>query len=124
MGAHSRRKGKVAELEVVAIARDCGFARAERAAPMQAGHPDGHPDVAGVGRLHVEVKRRGKGSLYALAVAACRERPGEIPMLAYREDRGPWLAVLPLAEAFKLERENADLRRELAQARGYGAAPP
>ncbi len=66
---------------------------------------DGAPDVENVGRLRVEVKRRGRGSLYALAVEACRERPGKAPVLAYREDRGPWLAVLPLAELLKHERD-------------------
>ena len=100
MGRRSRTKGAVAEREVVALAREVGFARAERTAPMQAASGDEHhADVSGVGRLRLEVKRRGKGSMYALAVAATQERLGFVPVLAYREDRGPWLAVLPLAEA-------------------------
>lgn len=105
MGSHSRRKGAVGEREVVALAIEHGFPKACRAAPMQCGHGDDFPDVAGVGRLRIEVKRRGKGSMYALAVDACQERAGEIPVLAYREDRGPWLAVLPLPELLKLERD-------------------
>ena len=105
MSAHSRRKGADAEREVAALAREYGFPKAERSAPMQAAAGDErHPDVANVGRLFVEVKRRGKGSMYALAVEATKERPGYIPTLAYREDRGPWLAVVPLAELLKLER--------------------
>jgi Holliday junction resolvase len=105
MGAHSRRKGATAEREVVAIAKAAGFDNAERAAPMQCATGDErHPDVANVGRLFVEVKRRGKGSMYALAVEATKERAGYVPTLAYREDGGPWLAVVPLAELLKLER--------------------
>jgi Holliday junction resolvase len=111
VGAHSRRKGAAAEREVVALAKEHGFTSAVRSAPMQCGHGDDFPDVANVGRLHVEVKRRGKGSMYALAVDACRERPGFVPTLAYREDGGPWLAVVPLAELLKLEAAALGLTR-------------
>jgi Holliday junction resolvase len=105
MGAHSRTKGAQAEREVAAIAREHGFESARRSAPMQAGYgSDDDADVENVGRLWLEVKRRGKGSMYALAVDATKERAGWVPTLVYREDRGPWLAVVPLTELLKLER--------------------
>ena len=104
MGSHSRRKGASAEREVVSLAKEHGFPNARRAAPLQAADGQTAPDVDGVGRLWLEVKRRGKGSLYALAVEHTLERAGYVPTLAYREDGGPWLAVVPLAELLKLER--------------------
>lgn len=105
-GRRSREKGAAAEREVAAIARDLGFPRARRSAPMQTGYGStDDADVENVGRLWLEVKRRGKGSMYALAIDATKERPGFIPTLAYREDGGPWLAVVPLAELIKLERD-------------------
>jgi Holliday junction resolvase len=104
MGAHSRRKGAAAEREIVTLARESGFPNARRSAPLQAADGQTAPDVDGIGRLWVEVKRRGKGSMYALAVEATKERAGYVPTLAYREDGGPWLAVVPLAELLKLER--------------------
>lgn len=103
MGAKSRRKGASAEREVAELARQAGFPNARRSAPLQAADGQTAPDVDGTGRLWVEVKRRGRGSMYALAVEATRERAGWIPTLAYREDGGPWLAVVPLEELLKLE---------------------
>jgi Holliday junction resolvase len=107
VSAHSRTKGAAAEREVVALCQSLGFPSARRYAPIQAavGGAEEAADVMGAGRLWLEVKRRGKGSMYALAVDAVRERPGHIPVMAYREDRGPWLAVLPLQELLKLERD-------------------
>lgn len=116
-GSHSRRKGAVAEREVVTLAQEAGFPSARRHAPLQAatGGSDEAADVACVGRLWLEVKRRGKGSMYSLAVAATRERPGFIPVMAYREDRGEWLAVLPLTELLKLERDALEVRNAVAE---------
>jgi Holliday junction resolvase len=105
LGAHSRRKGAQFEREVVTLAKEHGFSRAVREAPMQAGHGGRFMDVAGVGRLRIECKRRASGSL-----AAGREHvegeevPGFVNVAACRDDHGEALAVLRLVDLLKLER--------------------
>lgn len=106
MGKKSRSKGASGELEVVAIARECGFFEARRTAPMQAGHSRDYPDIDGVGNLWIESKRHKRVSVNAYAKEHIleTERPGWVSVLAYRDDRADWLAVVDLRELFKLVR--------------------
>ena len=108
-GRHSRDKGAKAEREVADMAVECGFVKARRFAPMQCADGNAGADVDRVGRLWLEVKRRGSGSLYGLACSVLFERPGWIPAMAYREDGRPWLGVVPLRELLKLERDAGQL---------------
>lgn len=103
MGAKSRTKGASGELEIVTLARELGFNRARRLAPMQCGYGQDYPDVDGVGPLWIESKRERKvASLAAYVREYLAERPGYVPVLAWREDRGEWTATLSLAELLKL----------------------
>lgn len=106
-GAMSRRKGAQGERDVVALAREAGFTRAERAAPLQAANGDEHhADVEGVGRLFIEVKRHAKVSVPGCMKALlATDRPGFVRVLVHRDNGGKWLATLEASELLKLERD-------------------
>ncbi len=106
MGAKSRRKGKSGELEVRAMAREEGFATAQRGAPMQAQGGEVLADVCEVGRLWIESKRykRTPVNRFAREVLA-EERVGYVAVLAYRDDHQPEpFAVVKLRDLLRLER--------------------
>lgn len=113
MGARSRRKGARGEREFVALAREAGFYRAERSAPMQAATGDAHhADLDHVGRLWVECKRHRRVNVQAamrdlLAV----ERPGLTRVLLHRSDDGPALATLEAADLLRLEAQALGIYR-------------
>lgn len=106
MGAKSRRKGAAFEREVAAVAREHGFTRAARYAPMQAGYSTRFADVLGVGRLAIECKRLASGSL-AAGRSWVEETvyPGYVPVAVCRDDRGEALAVLRLTDLLAIERQ-------------------
>lgn len=105
MGAKSRRKGAAGEREFVQLAREAGFYRAERSAPMQAATGDAtHADLDHVGRLWVECKRHRRVNVQrAMRDLLATERPGLTRVLLHRSDDGPALATLEAAELLKLE---------------------
>jgi hypothetical protein len=117
-GAMSRRKGASGEREVVSLAKDLGFAKAERTAALQAHLGDeNHADVSGIGRLWVEVKRHAKVSVPGCMKALLsRERPGHIRVLIHRDNGGQWLATLEASELLKLERDALRFRPTIAAA--------
>ena len=89
MGAHSKRKGKRAELEVVRLARSAGLAATRTWHTAQASDPtERRCDVLIAGR-HAQVKVAANGfkALYAALEG--------VEMAFLRADRRPWLAVLP-----------------------------
>jgi hypothetical protein len=106
-GRSSRRKGAEAECSVAAVAREYGFADAERSASMQAGrNRKDEPDVRNVGRLWIESKRyrRTPVNRFAREVLG-EERAGFVSVLVYRDDHQPEpYAVVKLSELLKLER--------------------
>jgi hypothetical protein len=95
MGKPSRDKGKRAEGQVVTLARDCGHPDAERDWRT----PQLNGDIRGlVGPLtHLEVRRHEQPRIEAWAreveAAASSDR---LPILAFRRNKEPWRAVLPL----------------------------
>lgn len=95
-GASARNKGKGGELEVVHVFRDAGV-EAERSAPMQAGN-NGHGDIAcALPGLFIEAKRQERLEIPAWLrklQADCPE--GRTPVLAFRQNRDSWRAVVPL----------------------------
>lgn len=117
MGRKSRTKGKTGELELVHLAKEQGFADAERRAPMQcAMGDDHHADVAGLGRIFAEVKRHARVNVQGnMAELLSVERPGWIRVLFHRSDRGPMLATLEAAELLKLERDALECRNAVAE---------
>lgn len=93
---HSKRKGKDGELEFAKVLRGWGF-QARRGQQFRGG--PGSPDVVGVFGVHFEVKRCEKLSLYeAMDQAVSEAGPGEIPILAHRRSRRPWLLIVRACE--------------------------
>lgn len=94
-GRKSRRKGKVGERQVCEVARANGHPEAERA--WKTPQLDG--DIANVGPIHLEVRRRERLEINKWAAEVeGKARNGNIPVMAYRKSDDPWRAVLPLAD--------------------------
>lgn len=100
MGRSQRDKGAAGELEVQAIARAAGFTQARRAFASGA---QGGGDLTGIPGVCIEVKRTERlrlGEAYQQAAAAAA--PGEVPVVAHRSNRQPWLVTIPADEYFAL----------------------
>lgn len=96
MGAHSKRKGKRAEVEVVALARAAGLPSVRTWHTAQATDPtERRCDVLIAGR-HAQVKVAADG-FRVLYVAL-----EGVEMAFLRADRRPWLAMLPAESLFAL----------------------
>lgn len=96
---NGKKKGSRGELEVAKLFKDYGYEDARRS--QQYCGVAGDADVIGVPNLHIEVKRR-QGSemrkFIAQAESDCAE--GSLPVVCYRDDRKPWVAVMKW-EAFE-----------------------
>lgn len=105
---NSRAKGKRIELDATHALRVLGV-RAERTAQHQGKGSSGDILIYG-STVHCEVKGHA-------AIAACRfmdqaiadARPGSVPLVLMRENRGEWMAMLRLADAprFAMELRHA-----------------
>lgn len=126
MGAKSRRKGKSGELELVALARECGFPFARRGAPMQAGYGDDTlADVDGIPLLYAEAKRyRRTPVARLLAELLENERPGVTSALFWRDDDRPWRVALDAREYLNRHDELLRLRSEVLFLRSALAQVP
>ena len=96
MGAHSKRKGKRAEREVVALARSAGLASTRTWHTAQASDPTERRCDVSIAGLPAQVKVAADGfrALYAALEG--------VEMAFLRADRRPWLAVLPAELLFVL----------------------
>ena len=106
MSASERRKGGNGEREVVKLLHAHGWTDAKRTSDgrsqIERGDiGDGPPGV------HFEVRRR-----EALSIWGCLEQadsdasPGNVPVVAFRRNRSPWYAALPLDVLLTLLRES------------------
>lgn len=98
---HSQRKGKTGELELAAVIRGHGFT-ARRGQQFCGGtaSPDVVTDIDGV---HFECKRTETVRLYEYLAQAQRDAsPDQIPVVAHRQSRKEWVAILPLDDFLKL----------------------
>ena len=102
MGKRSQRKGAAAERELAAELQRLGFGDAHRAACMYQTGQDA-PDVAGIPGVHVEVKRQERLRLHAAVDQAIEDAgPGEVPIVAHRRNRSPWLVTVRLDDLLAL----------------------
>ena len=63
-------------------------------------------DLAGTGKLHVEVKLRKSLSVEKFLEQAIRDaRPGLVPVVAMRRDKGEWLVMLRMRDSLKFAAE-------------------
>src|SRR4051812_3321122 len=104
MSATERRKGKTAELEVVALLRDHGWANARRTSDGRGQHSRG--DVTnGPAGGHLEIKRQERLNVpAALQQATTDAAAHDVPVLVHRPSRSEWMATLPLDELLTLLR--------------------
>jgi len=94
VSVNSRAKGSRGELEVAAIFRAAGF-DCDRVPNSGALRIKG--DLYGSVPAHVEVKRGERVRLPEWWAQTADEAPaGMLPLLALRQSRRPWLAVVPL----------------------------
>lgn len=100
---NSRQKGKRGELELAAVLRAHGYSA--RRGQQYAG-ANGDADVVGLPGVHIECKRVERLNLDAAMAQSIRDaRAGELPVVAHRRSRQPWLVTMRL-EDWLHEREN------------------
>ena len=88
-GKGSRAKGKNAELEVAKILREYGY-DAHRGKVFY-----GEPDIVGVPRLHIEVKRQEQLKLKDwLIQSESQKREDEFATVVHRKNREDWLITM------------------------------
>lgn len=95
MCARSKAKGIRGELEAAGEVRRLFGCSARRGQQFCGGHdsPDVVTDIPGV---HIEVKRRERFRIMDAVNQAIRDAAGKIPVVLYRSNGNPWLAIVPL----------------------------
>lgn len=99
---NSRTKGKNGELEFSNLLKEDGF-DARRGVQYHGG-PDS-PDVIGLPGIHVEVKRVERLNIHS-AMDQSRNESGddEMPIVAHRKNRTPWLVTMDYKDWIKMYR--------------------
>jgi Holliday junction resolvase len=102
VSALSRRKGAVAEREIVTLLKDKGL-KAQRTAPLQAAQGSSDPDVIGLPGVHLEVKRCERVEIDRwCAQAELAAKPTDIPAVTWRRTRQEWRVAMPLEDFLDL----------------------
>lgn len=97
---NSKQKGKKGELEFSNLCKEHGFNT--RRSQQYAGI-NNDADVVGLPGLHVEVKRVERLNISNAIRQAIRDKAeDEIPIVAHRKDREPWLITMRADDWFKL----------------------
>lgn len=97
---NSRTKGKTGELELARILREHGYQ--SRRGQQYCG-TSGDADVIGIPGVHIEVKRVEKLNIEkAMEQSRSDARQGEIPIVAHRKNRKPWLVTMDLEDFLEL----------------------
>jgi hypothetical protein len=110
MSRASREKGKRGEREFASILRELGF-DARRA--QQFSGTEGHADVlSSIAGVHWEVKRRSNVASLRFMEQAERDcLSNEVPCVAIREDRGPWVIQLRASDLLRFAAKIIDAQR-------------
>lgn len=97
---NSKQKGKVGELEFAKLCREYGF---DCRRSVQYAGINHDADVVGLPGLHVEVKRVEKLNVSGALGQATRDKAkDEIPIVAHRKNREPWLVTMKAEDWFEL----------------------
>lgn len=103
MGAKSKSKGKLGELEVRDLLRKHGFTA--RRGQQFAGGGDSPDVIHDMDGFHVEVKRTERFLLWdALAQANTDKKPAEQALVFHRASKRPWVVVMDADEFLTLMR--------------------
>ena len=101
---NSKRKGKRGELEWAAYCRQQGYDC--RRTAQYCGNTGDASDVVGLTGIHQEVKRVEHLNIYEAIEQAERDKKDfEIPIVAHRKNRFPWLVTMKAEDWFKIYRE-------------------
>ena len=94
MGMMSKRKGAAGEREWAALCRENGFAGVRRAGQLyQTGAEIA--DCVGLDGVHIEVKNVERLNLRKAMEQSQRDTaPGEMPIVAHKQNRKPWLVTM------------------------------
>lgn len=97
---NGRRKGAVSERELAHVLRGYGY---EARRGQQYCGANGDADVVGLPGVHIECKRVERLNLAdAIAQAQRDARPGEMPVVMHRRNRGQWMVTMPLENWMEL----------------------
>jgi|SRR5215471_14454107 len=97
----SRQKGKRGELELAEYLREFGFTA--RRSQQYRGTENAQDLVHSVPGVHLECKRGERARPYEwLAKTIDEAIDGLIPVIAHRQNRQEWIAILPLADLLLL----------------------
>jgi len=100
---NSRSKGKRGELQAIGVIKDAGWKDAARTSDGRRQH--GRGDVRnGPEATHLELKWRERVEIVKWFAQATDEADGSLPVVAFRTNATPWLAVLPFDELLALLR--------------------
>ena len=100
MATNGRQKGKRGELELSHKLQEFGF---ETRRGQQYCGSNGDADVVGLPGVHIECKRVEKLILEAaMNQAESDANDGEIPVVAHRKNRTPWLVTMRLEDFIRL----------------------
>lgn len=99
MGSGERTKGAQGERELVDILRARGFRNVRR---NFGSGSQGGGDLTGLPGFHVESKRRERCEIWKWIEQAAREAQSDVPLVAFRRSRSPWMACLPLDDLLDL----------------------
>ena len=101
---NSKQKGKRGELEWAAYCRHQGYDC--RRTAQYCGNTGDASDVVGLPGIHQEVKRVEHLNIYEAIEQAERDKKDfEIPIVAHRKNRFPWLVTMKAEDWFRIYRE-------------------
>ena len=101
---NSKQKGKRGELEWAAYCRQQGYDC--RRTAQYCGNTGDASDVVGLPGIHQEVKRVEHLNIYEAIEQAERDKKDfEIPIVAHRKNRFPWIVTMKAEDWFKIYRE-------------------
>ena len=127
MGKRSREKGKRGEREAASeVARLFGVW--SRRGCQFSGTPDSPDIVTGLQGIHFEVKRCESLRIYEAVAQAVQDAGENIPVVLFRSNRNPWLAILRLDDLPRLmqygeflhEKTDGCIRRRTCSVREQG----
>jgi len=102
MTINSKRKGAAGERELSKFLRAHGFSEARRG--QQYSGIEGE-DVVGLPGYHVEVKRVERLNIHDAMNQSIRDADNQIPIVAHRKNRTPWLVTMRAEDFLELVRE-------------------
>ena len=102
MMINSKNKGRVGEREFAKFLRTHGFSEARRG--QQYSGIEGE-DVIGLPGYHVEVKRVERLNILDAMNQSIRDADNQIPIVAHRKNRTPWLVTMRAEDFLELVRE-------------------